>query len=76
MAVRVMGPAVSWLCAIGTTPFPEMRPRVGFRPKVEFACDGAMIEPSVSLPTATAHRLAAVATADPELDPHGLSSRT
>jgi hypothetical protein len=30
-----------------------------------------MIEPSVSVPIAPAHRLAAVATADPELDPDG-----
>jgi hypothetical protein len=34
-----------------------------------------MMDPSVSLPTATAQRLAAAAAADPELDPLVLRSR-
>jgi hypothetical protein len=33
---------------------------------------GLTIEPSVSVPTATAQRFAATATADPELDPDGV----
>ena len=33
-----------------------------------------MIEPSVSVPMAAAHRLAATATPEPELEPHGLRS--
>ena len=36
--------------------------------------EGEMIEPSVSVPIAAAHRLAATATADPELDPEGFRS--
>ena len=38
------------------------------------ADDGQTIEPSVSDPMATAHRLAATAAPDPELEPHGLRS--
>src|SRR2546428_11816711 len=33
--------------------------------------DGQTTEPSVSVPTAAAQRFAALATAEPELDPHG-----
>ena len=36
--------------------------------------DGQTIEPSVSVPTAAAQRLAATAAAEPELEPHGLRS--
>jgi hypothetical protein len=39
------------------------------------AAAGQTIEPSVSVPSATALRLAATATAEPELEPHGLWSR-
>ena len=35
---------------------------------------GLTIEPSVSVPTAAAQRLAATATADPELEPEGVRS--
>jgi hypothetical protein len=76
VAVLAIGPAVSWLWPIGTMPSRDTRGIVGFSPNVEFACEGAMIDPSVSVPTATAHRFAAVATAEPELEPHGLSPRT
>jgi hypothetical protein len=34
--------------------------------------EGQTTEPSVSVPTATTHRFAATATADPALEPHGL----
>jgi hypothetical protein len=37
---------------------------------------GQTIEPSVSDPIATAHRFAAGATAEPELDPHGSLPRS
>src|SRR5437879_11252061 len=37
--------------------------------------DGETIEPSVSVPIATAQRLAATATPEPELDPDGVRSR-
>src|SRR5437588_10588627 len=49
-------------------------PTVGLRPTTEFACEGDTIDPSVSVPTASAARLAATATADPELEPDGLRS--
>jgi hypothetical protein len=39
-----------------------------------FMEDGQTMEPSVSVPTATAHRFAATAAPDPELDPQGLRS--
>jgi len=37
--------------------------------------DGEMIDPSVSVPTETVQRFAAVAAAEPALDPAGLRSR-
>ena len=37
--------------------------------------DGQTIEPSVSVPIASAHRFAAGATAEPELEPHGSQPR-
>jgi hypothetical protein len=36
--------------------------------------DGETMDPSVSVPTATAQRLDDTATPDPELDPEGLRS--
>ena len=71
VAVLVMGPAVSWLWPMGMMPAPGTRPTVGFKPKVELAWDGAMIDPSVSVPTATEQRFVAAETADPELEPIG-----
>jgi hypothetical protein len=52
----------------------ESRPTVGFRPTMPFSAEGQVIEPSVSVPTAMAARLAATATPLPELDPHGFRS--
>jgi hypothetical protein len=72
--VRAMGPAVSWLCAIGMMPCRLTRPSVGLIPTMPFALDGQTMEPSVSVPTASAQRLAETATADPELEPQGLRS--
>src|SRR5258707_9005221 len=71
-----MGPAVSWLCAMGMMPARLTSPRVGLRPTMPLADDGHTIEPSVSVPMARAHRLAATAAAEPELEPHGLRSST
>jgi hypothetical protein len=51
-----------------------MSPNVGLMPTSELLLDGETIDPSVSVPTAITQRLAAVATADPELDPDGLRS--
>src|SRR5258708_2861219 len=74
--VRPCGPTVSWLCETGTTPARLVRPTVGLMPTTPFALEGQTIEPSVSVPSATAHRLAETATAEPELEPHGLRSST
>src|SRR5512134_3010226 len=49
-------------------------PTVGLSPTMPLACAGTTIEPSVSVPRATAPRLAEVAAPEPELDPPGLRS--
>jgi hypothetical protein len=46
-------------------------PSVGLMPTSELMLDGDTIDPSVSVPTAAAQRLAAAAAAEPELDPDG-----
>src|SRR5947207_8698434 len=69
-----MGPAVSWLCAMGIMPARLITPRVGLIPTSEFAPEGQTTEPSVSVPTPTAARFAAIATPVPELEPQGLRS--
>jgi hypothetical protein len=61
---------------IGTTPARLVSPTVGLIPTTELALDGQTIDPSVSVPIATVVRFAATAAGDPELDPHGLESRT
>src|SRR5262245_48424780 len=53
----------------------DTSPRVGLRPTIRLLPEGQTIEPSVSVPTEAAHRLAAVPTAEPELDPHGSKLR-
>src|SRR5687767_14345892 len=73
--VRAKGPTVSWLWAMGITPEQLTRPRVGLMPTTELTDAGQTIEPSVSVPTAAAARLAATATPEPELEPHGDTSR-
>jgi hypothetical protein len=45
---------------------------VGLMPTTELAAEGQSIEPSVSDPSVTAAMLAAAATPDPALDPHGV----
>ena len=72
---RPTGPAVSWLCAIGMMPPCDSRPRDGFRATTRLLPAGQTSEPSVSVPTAAAHRLAATATAEPELEPQGSKPR-
>src|SRR5438128_4029200 len=70
-----MGPAVSWLGAMGTMPDRLTRPTVGLMPTRALLLDGETIDPSVSVPIAAAARLADTATADPELEPDGFRSR-
>src|SRR3954447_10751828 len=72
--VRVIGPAVSWLWAIGTIPLRLTRPSVGLMPTSPLLFDGDTIEPSVSVPMAAAARLAAIAAPEPELEPDGLGA--
>src|SRR5437763_3339230 len=74
--VRACGPTVSCVCEMGTTPWRLVRPTVGLMPTRPDADDGLMIEPSVSVPSAAMHRLAATLTPEPELEPPGVRSRT
>src|SRR5713226_2477284 len=74
--LRACGPTVSCECEMGITPWRLVIPTVGLIPTMPEAEDGLMIEPSVSVPSAATHRLAATATPEPELEPPGLRSRT
>src|SRR5438067_1827656 len=74
VTVRAIGPAVSWLCAIGTMPDRLIKPSVGLMPTNPFVDEGASTDPSVSVPTAAAQRFAATAAAEPELEPEGFRS--
>src|SRR5690606_29170582 len=74
--VRAMGPAVSWVWEIGMIPLRLTRPTVGLMPTTQLVLDGHMMEPCVSVPMATAHRFAATAADDPELEPQGERSST
>src|SRR3954454_20160847 len=76
VTLRAIGPAVSCSALIGTTPARLQRPSVGLIPTTPFAPDGQTIEPSVSVPPAATARSAAATTPEPELEPHGLRSRT
>src|SRR5207253_10904899 len=76
VTLRAIGPAVSWSALIGTTPARLHKPSVGLIPTSPLAPDGQTIEPSVSVPTAATARSAAEPTPEPELEPHGLRSRT
>src|ERR1051326_5315128 len=71
VTLRHIGPAVSWLCAIGIIPSCETNPTVGLSPKFKLFPEGQTTDPSVSVPTVVAHMFDAAATAEPELDPHG-----
>jgi hypothetical protein len=50
-------------------PLRDTRPYVGRKPVAPQRSDGNVIEPSVSVPIAKPHRPAAVAEADPALEP-------
>ena len=66
---------VSWVCEIGTTPVRLVRPTVGFTPTIPLVWAGQTMEPSVSVARATTQRSEETATAEPELEPHGLWER-
>jgi hypothetical protein len=59
---------------MGMMPERLTRPSVGLIPTRQVADEGQTMEPSVSVPTATAAKLAATATPEPELEPQGLRS--
>src|SRR5690348_9276386 len=56
------------------TPAREVSPSVGLMAATMLAPAGDRIDPFVSVPRATAQRLAATAAPDPELEPMGLRS--
>jgi len=60
----------------GDIPERLTKPIVGLIPTIPLNDEGEMIDPSVSVPMATAQRLAATAAPEPELDPEGLRSST
>lgn len=66
-----MGPAVSCVLEIGMIPLRLSRPTVGLMPTIPLALDGQTMEPSVSVPTAAAHKFAETAAPEPELEPQG-----
>src|SRR5918911_4200930 len=72
--VRAIGPAVSWLCAMGMMPARLTTPSVGLMPTIPHVPEGQTIEPSVSVPTATRQRFAETAAPEPELEPQGFRS--
>src|SRR5436190_20589989 len=69
-----MEPAVSCECEIGTMPERLTSPTVGLMPTSPFADDGHTTDPSVSVPTPTAAKFAAIEAPVPELEPHGFRS--
>src|SRR5262245_18929008 len=73
--VRAIGPALSCVWEMGMTPVRLMRPTVGLMPTSPLVEDGLTMDPSVSVPTAAAQRLAATAAPEPELEPEVLRSR-
>src|SRR5437879_4636392 len=59
---------------MGITPAREVSPRVGLIATTMLLPAGQRIEPSVSVPRDAAHRLAATAAPEPELEPQGVRS--
>ena len=57
---------------MGMIPDLLTKPVVGFIPTIPLIEEGQDIEPFVSVPIAISTIPAATATAEPELDPHGL----
>src|SRR2546423_12229000 len=57
----------------GTVPALETIPRLGFSPTMLPSAAGTRPEPAVSVPSANGTSPAATATAEPELDPPGMS---
>lgn len=60
---------------MGITPFVEGIPKVGFSTQSADTLAGAIKDPSVSVPREAIAKLAAMATAEPELEPSGSAPR-
>ena len=60
---------------MGTTPFVETDPTVGFNPTTPFSEAGQTIEPSVSVPIANVTMPAPTAAPEPELEPPTLCAK-
>ena len=58
------------------TPARLVSPTVGLMPTTELKLAGHRIEPSVSVPSATATKFAATDIAGPLLDPQGVTDKT
>src|SRR5271166_2952124 len=71
---RQIGPILSRDQQRDMAPARETRPNVGRKPKVPHRAHGATMEPNVSVPIANAASPAAVAAAEPALDPRDPSS--
>ena len=57
----------------GTTPAVETRPRLGLSPTILLNAAGTRPDPAVSVPSASGVIPAPTASAEPELDPPGMS---
>ena len=66
---------MSWVWEMGMMRERLTRPTVGLMPTTPLTLEGQTMEPLVSVPMAAAHREAAPAAPDPELEPHGFRSR-
>ena len=71
---RAIGPGLSWLALIGTTPTVGTVPTVGLMPTTPLSDAGQVIEPSVSVPIAKGESPAARAAPDPDDEPPALRS--
>ena len=74
--VRAIGPAVSWLGAMGTIPSWLIKPWLGLMPTRLWRTEGLMIEPSVSVPIPTGAISRATAAPVPLLEPLGVAARS
>ena len=70
--LRAIGPGESCASLIGITPTRETVPTVGFIPTQPLSEAGQTIDPSVSVPTASETKPAAIAEPEPEDDPPAL----
>src|SRR5438105_6212499 len=64
-----IGPAWSYVGASGKHPSSGTRPKLGLKPVIPQQAAGMRIEPPLSVPRATSARPAAIAAAEPPLDP-------